>query len=138
MGFLGGPVAKNLAVNAGDTSLIPGPEDATYHRATKPVLCNKKSHCNEKPMQRESSPQSLPLGKAHAAMKTQCRQKQNKKQNKTIFPGSLVAGDQDTSASLGRISGKVSKVALSCYAPSALMLSSLPSAKLRCRSIARL
>ena len=72
-------MAKNLAVNAEDTSLIPGPEDATYHRATKPVLCNKKSHCNEKPMQRESSPHLLQLGKAHAAMKTQCRQKQIKK-----------------------------------------------------------
>ena len=33
----GGPVAKNPPCNAGDASLIPGQEDATSFRATKPA-----------------------------------------------------------------------------------------------------
>ena len=37
-GFPGGPVVKILPCNAGDTtSLIPGPEDPTCCKATKPV-----------------------------------------------------------------------------------------------------
>ena len=35
-GFPGDPVVKNMHCNAGDTSSIPGPEDPTYCRATKP------------------------------------------------------------------------------------------------------
>ena len=36
-GFTGGSVVKNLPANAGDMSLIPGPEDPICHGATKPV-----------------------------------------------------------------------------------------------------
>ena len=59
---------KNLSANAGDISLIPGPEDSMCGKATKlighnyrahtlqllkplclePVLCNKRRHHNEK------------------------------------------------------------------------------------------
>ena len=57
----GGTVGKNPPANAGDMSLIPG----RFHmlQATKahvpqllkplhlePVLCNKRSHCDEKPV----------------------------------------------------------------------------------------
>ena len=72
-GFPGGSVVKNLPVNAGATGSVPGQGDCTCCRATKPyttllslccgaqelqlleperlqlVLCNKSSHCNEKP-----------------------------------------------------------------------------------------
>ena len=55
-------MVKNLPASAGDMSLIPGLEDPTCCRAIKPmgvpqllkpqclkpVLCNKKSHCDEK------------------------------------------------------------------------------------------
>ena len=63
-------------------------EDSTCHRATKPVchnywahalkslLCDKRSHCNEKPVTTtKSSPHSLQLEKAHAATKIQHNQK---------------------------------------------------------------
>ena len=80
--FYGGPMVKNLPSNAGDTGLIPGIwEDPTCQEATKPVghnywahapepmLCNKKSHLNEKPThcspQLESPGWPL-LEKAHA------------------------------------------------------------------------
>ena len=65
-----GPVVKNLPTNAGDTGSIPGREDFTCFGSTKPVcynywahtlqlpkpgcprpvLCNKRSQCSEKPM----------------------------------------------------------------------------------------
>ena len=35
--FPGGSVDKNLPVSAGDASLIPGPEDPTCCRSSKPV-----------------------------------------------------------------------------------------------------
>ena len=38
--FPGGGVVKNLPANAGDMRLIPGPEDPTCCRATKPVHHN--------------------------------------------------------------------------------------------------
>ena len=39
--FPGGAVVKNPpANNAGDTGSIPGPEDPTCHKATKPVRHN--------------------------------------------------------------------------------------------------
>ena len=39
-GFPGGPVAKNLPPNAGDTDLILVGEDPTRPRATKPMCHN--------------------------------------------------------------------------------------------------
>ena len=38
--FPGGAVVKNPPANAGDTGSIPGREDPTCHRATKPVHLN--------------------------------------------------------------------------------------------------
>ena len=38
--FPGGPVVKNLLVNAEDADSIPGLEDSTCCRAAKPVLHN--------------------------------------------------------------------------------------------------
>ena len=38
--FPGGTVVKNLPANAGDMGSIPGPEDPTCRRATKPVRHN--------------------------------------------------------------------------------------------------
>ena len=38
--LLGGKVNRNPPASTGDTSLIPGPEDATCHGATKPVHQN--------------------------------------------------------------------------------------------------
>ena len=77
--------------NAGDTGLIPGPEDPTCHGATKPMCCNYGVHVprapapqQEKPQpwethisQIESRPHSLQLQKAHTAMKSQCRQEKD-------------------------------------------------------------
>ena len=40
LGFPGGPEIKNVPANAGDTGSIPGPEDSTGHRATKPERHN--------------------------------------------------------------------------------------------------
>lgn len=37
MGFTGGLLVKNPSVNAGDTGLMPGPEDFKCHGATKPI-----------------------------------------------------------------------------------------------------
>ena len=61
MGFPGGAVVKNPPANAGDMGLSPGPErsrvpwsnEARVPQLLKPaclepVLCNKRSHCNEK------------------------------------------------------------------------------------------
>ena len=65
----GGPVVKNLPANAGDTGSVSGlgrfhmpwvnqahaPQLLSTHlqlltpRTLEPVLCNKRSHCNEKP-----------------------------------------------------------------------------------------
>ena len=52
--FPDGPVVKNPPSNAGNSSLILIWEDSTCRGATKPVfvepvLCNKRSHHNEKP-----------------------------------------------------------------------------------------
>ena len=61
-GFPGSPLVKNLPANAGDPGSIPGPgRSHTCFGATRPaccnyrnlcalelVLCNKRSHCNEK------------------------------------------------------------------------------------------
>ena len=69
--FPGDPVVKNLPANAGDIGVIPGP--GRFHNASEqlspcttateptsrnyespcalePMLCNKKSHHNEKPV----------------------------------------------------------------------------------------
>ena len=59
--FLGGSVVKHLPANAGDTGSIPGLERSHVPRNNKacapellspctlePVLCNRRSHCNEK------------------------------------------------------------------------------------------
>ena len=75
--FPGDTVVKNLPANAGDTGLIPGPERSHMLWSSQahapqllslrsragvpqllkpahlePVLCNKRSHCNEKPTHR--------------------------------------------------------------------------------------
>ena len=61
--FPGGPVGKNPPANAGDTGLIPGlgrsyvwqnnnapaPQLLRLH-TLEPMLCNKRSHHNEKPV----------------------------------------------------------------------------------------
>ena len=62
MGFPGGPVAGNPPANAGDTGSIPGPggfysplgNEACAPQLLSPrtlelMLCNKRSHCREKP-----------------------------------------------------------------------------------------
>ena len=63
--FLGGPVVKNAPANAGAKSSIPGlgrfhmpwgiypfvPQPLSPH-TLEPMLCNKRSHCNEKSVQR--------------------------------------------------------------------------------------
>ena len=62
-GFPGGAVFKNLPANAGDTSSSPGPGRSHMPRSSEarapqllkpvhiePVLCNKRSHLNEKPV----------------------------------------------------------------------------------------
>ena len=61
--FRGGPVVKNLPANAGDTSSIPGP--GRFHMlwgnwarvpqllkptGLEPMLCNKRGHRSEKPL----------------------------------------------------------------------------------------
>ena len=61
--FPGGTVVKNLSANAGDTGSIPSPGRSHMPRSNEarvpqllkprtlePVLCNKRSHCNEKPV----------------------------------------------------------------------------------------
>ena len=63
LGFPGGSVVKNPPAEAGDMGLIPDWEHSTCYGATKsmrhnyqsscalePVLYNKRSHRNEKPM----------------------------------------------------------------------------------------
>ena len=47
-GFRGGPVVKHLPANAGGTGLMPGWEDPTCCRATKPV-CHKRWACALEP-----------------------------------------------------------------------------------------
>ena len=75
---------KSLSAKAGDTALIPCPGDPTCHRPARvhmphllslhsatmklqllePVLCNKRSHRNEKSAPKRSNPHSLQLEKA--------------------------------------------------------------------------
>ena len=63
--FPGGAVVKNLPANAGDTGSSPGPGRSHMPRSNKaratqllkpahlePVFRNKRSHCNEKPSNR--------------------------------------------------------------------------------------
>ena len=38
--FPGSTLTKNLPANARDRGLIPGGEDFTCHRVTKPLCCN--------------------------------------------------------------------------------------------------
>ena len=49
--FPGGPVDKNRSANAGYTGLIHGLGTMILHRAQlrAPMLCNERSHLNEKP-----------------------------------------------------------------------------------------
>ena len=69
MGFPGGAVVENPPASAGDTGSSPGPgrshmpqssqahapqllslhSTAREQRILKPMLCNKRSHCNKKP-----------------------------------------------------------------------------------------
>ena len=64
-GFPVGTVVKNLPANAGDMGLSPGPGRSQMPRSNwacepqllkpvrlEPVLCNKRSHHNEKPAHR--------------------------------------------------------------------------------------
>ncbi|KAJ8787544.1 hypothetical protein J1605_022859 [Eschrichtius robustus] len=64
-GFPGGAVVKNLPANAGDAGSSPGPGRSHMPRSNsarvpqllkptrlEPVLCNKRSHRNEKPVHR--------------------------------------------------------------------------------------
>ena len=85
MGFPGGPVVKNPPANAGDTGSTPGLGRSHIPRANKPVrhsywacalepvLCNKRSHCNEKPSHcnREQPPLTKSRGNKRTAEKTQ-------------------------------------------------------------------
>ena len=52
--FPGGPVVENMPTNAGDTLGPHGAEQLSPRAATtealEPVLCNKRSCCNEMPM----------------------------------------------------------------------------------------
>ena len=61
--FPGGRVVRNPPAGAGDTGSIPGSRRSHMPRSKQahapqllkptclePVLCNKRSHCNEKPM----------------------------------------------------------------------------------------
>ena len=62
--FPGGSVVKNWPTSTGNTGSIPEGKDPVCHRTTKPhasqllsqhsraVLCNKRSHCKEKPSNR--------------------------------------------------------------------------------------
>ena len=84
----GGSVVKNLFASLGETGSVSGPAGSHMLRsnyahvpqllscALEPVLCNKKSHCNEKSKhQLESTPSALQLEKACTTTKTRCRQK---------------------------------------------------------------
>ena len=53
LGFPGGPEIKNVPANAGDTGSIPGPEDSTGHRATKPERHNYGAHGLRSPRAQE-------------------------------------------------------------------------------------
>ena len=53
--FPDGPVFESLPAKSGDTGLILGTGRFTSHgqlspHVPEPVLCNKRSHCNEKPV----------------------------------------------------------------------------------------
>ena len=84
---------KNPSANAGDMSLIPGPGRFQMLQATKAhvpqllkplnletVLCNKRSHRNEKPMQHKEEEPLLSRTRENprAAVMTQCNPKVNK------------------------------------------------------------
>ena len=54
MDFPDGPVAHNLPANAGYLGLTPAGQlrlctTTTEAHTLEPVLCNKRSHCSEKP-----------------------------------------------------------------------------------------
>ena len=86
----GGPVVKNLPVNAGDTDSIPGPgrshmplgNQALVMQLLKPGrleprLCNRRSHGNEEPKHRSEEQPVLSTTRECpcASMKTQHSQK---------------------------------------------------------------
>ena len=88
--FLGGPVVKNLSANAGDTGLIPGLGKSHMLQGNKarappllkpaclePVLCNKRSHHNEKPALHywRLAPAAATRERLRAVTKTQRSQK---------------------------------------------------------------
>ena len=96
-GFPGGAVVKNPPANAGDTGSSPGPGRSHMPRSNsarapqllslhsgarvpqllEPVLCNKRSHHNEKPAHRseEEPPLTATRESPHAATETQRGQK---------------------------------------------------------------
>ena len=43
-------MVKNPPANAGDMGSSPGPGRSHMPRSLEPVLCNKRSHGNEKPV----------------------------------------------------------------------------------------
>ena len=101
-GFPGGAVVENPPANAGDTGSTPGPGRSHVLRSNKarapqllslrsrarepqllkptrlkPVLRNKRSHCNEKPAHRDEElpPLTATRESLHTATKTQRSQK---------------------------------------------------------------
>ena len=88
-GFPGGLVVKNLPCNARNTSVIPFQEDlnsadqrspqatTTKPSCLEPVLCNKRSHHNEKPEKGNTEQPLLTTTREslQAAMKTHHSQK---------------------------------------------------------------
>ena len=102
VGFPGGAVVKNLPSNAGDTGSSPGPGRSHMPQSNsarepqllsllstacepqllkpvclEPMLCNKRSHRNEKPAHRNEEEPLLAAtrGSPRAVPQTQCSQK---------------------------------------------------------------
>ena len=74
-GFPGGPVVENPLSNEGDTGSIPGPGRSHMLQSSKPQLLSWRSRARA--LQQEKSRQPgvhTPLEKAHAAMKTPCKE----------------------------------------------------------------
>ena len=124
--FPGGPVVKNSSANAGDTCSTPGPGifhmpwgtwtpgatkprcNNSYAWALEPVLCNKRSHSSEKPMQRNER-----VAPAHRSYRKPMPNSEDQAQpkiiNKLIINIKKERESQKSTFSLGRAKSRASR-----------------------------
>ena len=110
----GGPVVKNLSVNAGDMGSVPGLGTKIPHARRQPSLCStqeKPTHHDqqslytaEQPLCHNRSQHLVTRESPHTAMKSQCNQNKSKEKRKSIHARTVQKGfiERDLKTCRGR------------------------------------